>query len=153
MPRRHRTLLLLALIGVIAISVYFLSNRGSGHIYNYGGFSSGNPLPSIARSGDHIELIWTPYQDLKATSSTPAMPITMTILLVDEKIANQQLCGFWHPTIVLDELHTTSKDGSSYTRTIEIPQNIQPGTYVLEMEVQKADRSCYSVGKSLTIST
>lgn len=146
MSGKYRTLLLLALVVVVVLTGYFLIHRRAGQLYTYNGLF---PDISMAQSGDHIKLVWATHDEVKDVS---AMAITLRILLVDAKSANQRMCGRWHPSIVLDELHITNQDGSSYTRTIVIPKHIQPGIYMLEMVVQRP-RSCFSQGVSLTISS
>ncbi|MDQ2906480.1 MAG: hypothetical protein M3Y81_23440 [Chloroflexota bacterium] len=146
MPGKYRVFLLLALVGVVVLTGYFLIHRRADQLYTYNGLF---PNISTAQSGDHMKLIWATHDEVK---DVPAMAITLKILLVDAKSVNQQVCGAWHPSILLDELHITNTDGSSYPRTIVIPQHIQPGTYMLEMVVQRP-RSCFSQGTSLTISS
>ncbi|MBA2288558.1 MAG: hypothetical protein H0W02_24030 [Ktedonobacteraceae bacterium] len=147
MSGKYRTLLLLTLVVIVVLSGYLLIHRRADQLYTYNGLF---PDISTAQSGDHIKLIWATHDEVKDVS---AMAITLKIVLVDAKIANQQPCGMWHPSILLDELHITNTDRSSYTRTIAIPQHIQPGTYILEMVVQRADGSCSSQGGSFTISS
>ena len=142
-------LLVIAVASVLGTTLVLHNGEPQQHYYTYEVVALGSPNTSLA-PGKKVPIIWQPYLD-----KTPRLtrgPITLTVWLVHQRTFQKESCGASPGSIPLDTLQVDNTSGRVYQRLVEIPAQVEPGTYELAAQVTHEGRISSCQWRSLVIS-